>query len=103
MIYRIAFSAIVTIAASSGSGCGNFVEGFSNALFQEMPTLQRTAPSSTDGVDIELPDFDELFGRIQQVSPLARSVITGSTTGDRKGFASCDEECKFLSPGASCR
>lgn len=48
---------------------------FSGALFQQAPTKQRTAPSKKEGVDIELPDFDELFNRISQVSPLARRVI----------------------------
>lgn len=33
------------------------------------------APSKSSGVEIELPDFDELFGRIQSVSPLAKIAI----------------------------
>jgi hypothetical protein len=52
-----------------------FVNAFDGVLFQKIPTLQKTTPSKFDGVDIELPDFDELFGRIQKVSPLARFVI----------------------------
>jgi len=54
---------------------------FSSTLFQELPTLQKTAPSKHNGVDIELPDFDELFDRIQRVSPLARQAIEGSGGG----------------------
>jgi len=67
--------------------------GFSSALFQEAPTMQRTAPSKLEGIDIELPDFDELFGRIKQISPLARQVITGHHNGS-KGFAGIDDSSK---------
>lgn len=71
--------------------------GFNNALFQSAATQQRTAPSKIEGVEIELPDFDELFGRIQQVSPLARIAINNGNTGDKKGFAAVDDTCKSLS------
>jgi hypothetical protein len=40
-----------------------------------------------EGVEIELPDFDELFGRIKQVSPLAKVVIDGNGSGPEGGFA----------------
>ena len=70
------------------------VDAFSSALFQETPALKTTAPSLHDGVDVELPDFDELFNRIQQVSPLARQVINGATPVQR-GFDFIDETCKF--------
>jgi hypothetical protein len=69
--------------------------GFSNSLFQEAPRMQRTAPSKKEGVDIELPDFNELFERIQQVSPLARSVITGDTVNGQRGFKGVDDKSKF--------
>lgn len=68
--------------------------GFSSALFQQAPTMQKTSPSKTVGVDIELPDFDELFDRIQQVSPLARSVIANKNSpplGGPRGFAAVDD------------
>ena len=45
---------------------------FAPSLFQP---AQRTVPTTTGGHDIELPDFDELFGRIKQVSPLAKKVL----------------------------
>jgi hypothetical protein len=51
------------------------VSGFSLPMFTEQTAMQRTTPSKTDGVEIELPDFDELFSRIQEVSPLARLAI----------------------------
>lgn len=47
---------------------------------------KRTVPSKTDGVEIELPNFDELFHRIKLVSPLARLVLEGGTGG----FANAD-------------
>ena len=73
-------------------------DGFSSVLFHDTPTLQRTTPSKSAGVDIELPDFDELFDRIQQVSPLARDVIAraGTASEGGLGFASVDDTCKFL-------
>ena len=70
--------------------CFPCAESFSTALFQSTPTLQQTAPSKTDGIDIEMPDFEELFGRIQQVSPLARQVI--GTTGGGAGFDAIDDK-----------
>ncbi len=57
------------------------VSSFTATMWKEAPAMQRTAPSQVDGVEIELPDFDELFNRIQQVSPLARLAIEGGTGG----------------------
>lgn len=53
------------------------VEGFGSPLFQETATKQKTFQSKNEGVEIELPNFDELFGRIKQVSPLARVAMDG--------------------------
>ena len=69
------------------------MSAFTVPMFQEQITMQRTAPSKTDGVEIELPDFDEFFRRIQQVSPLSRVAISGET--DKGGF-SVSEACKLL-------
>jgi len=61
-------------------------------MFQEIKTMQRTSPSKTEGVEIELPDFDELFGRIQQVSPLARQVMQNNgQTNEERGFDHVDD------------
>lgn len=62
------------------------VLSFTATMWQEAPAVQRTAPSKTEGVEIELPSFDELFNRIQQVSPLSRLAIEGGTGG----FANAD-------------
>jgi hypothetical protein len=67
------------------------VNAFSNALFQEAPTAQQKIPSRTGGVDIELPNFDELFGRIQQVSPLSRLVIDEKNEDESRGFEAIDK------------
>jgi hypothetical protein len=64
---------------------------FSTPIFQETATLQRTAPSKTIGVEIELPDFDEMFRRIQAVSPLARLAVQGGGSGEGGGFAVVDD------------
>mmetsp|Transcript_20799 Transcript_20799/g.23583 ORF Transcript_20799/g.23583 Transcript_20799/m.23583 type:complete len:312 (+) Transcript_20799:259-1194(+) len=60
--------------------------GFTATMWQEAPAMPSFVPSKTEGVEIELPDFDELFNRIQQVSPLARLAIEGGTGG----FENCD-------------
>jgi hypothetical protein len=67
---------------------------FSSALFQEIPALQARTPSQTKGVDIELPDFKELFERIQQVSPLAGLVINGGDVAGARGFAGIQDTGK---------
>ena len=83
-----ALAVLVLVLATATS-----VDAFSSALFQESPALKTTAPSLYDGVDVELPDFDELFNRIQQVSPLARQIIDGAAPGWR-GFGFVDDSCK---------
>lgn len=65
--------------------------GFAGTLFQERATLRQKVPSKSEGVDIELPDFEELFSRMQTVSPLLRNVI------DRKpgGLAAVDDSTQL--------
>lgn len=78
------------------------VSSFSMPMFTEHAALKRTTPSKTDGVEIELPNFDELFSRIKQVSSLAKMVIDSSSTSDStassnvvgQGFSKADAECK---------
>ena len=63
--------------------------GFSSALFQETASRQITAPSREQGVEIELPDFDELFYRIRQTSPLAKLALdqsNGNEIAGKKGL-----------------
>jgi len=64
---------------------------FGTPIFQEAAQLQRTAPSKTVGVEIELPDFDEMFRRITQVSPLAKLAIEGGGTGESGGFSAVED------------
>jgi hypothetical protein len=78
---------LVAVAAS----CAH---AFSSALFQKSPTMQRKAPSKMEGIAFELPDFEELFDRIQQVSPLARSVINGISVNNERGFKGIVDHCK---------
>ncbi|GKY97589.1 hypothetical protein MPSEU_000717300 [Mayamaea pseudoterrestris] len=59
----------------------SYALAFASTLFQERPTLQQKAPSKSDGVDIELPDFEELFSRMEAVSPLLRNVINRKNGG----------------------
>ena len=48
------------------------IDAFAPSLFQQG---QRTVPTQTEGVSLDLPDFDELFDRFKKVSPLARQAI----------------------------
>ena len=47
-------------------------------------------------MEIELPDFDEMFRRIQAVSPLARLAVQGGGSGEGGGFAVVDDNSEFL-------
>jgi len=42
-------------------------------------------------VEIELPDFEEMFSRIQAISPLAKLAIQGGGTGEGGGFGKIDD------------
>jgi len=62
-------------------------------------TDNKKSPFSLDGLNIELPDFGELFERIQEVSPLARQALAweasaGDTT--KKGLAAVDDAADVL-------
>ena len=67
-------SSLLLVVFGAGALASNTCFAFAPSLFQP---AQRTVPTTTGGHDIELPDFDELFGRIQQVSPLAKKVLEG--------------------------
>ena len=54
-----------------------------------------TSPSQTNpfqklGIDVELPNFDELFEKIKEVSPLAKSVLSGNT--DKQSLSAVKQE-----------
>jgi hypothetical protein len=87
------------VLCSTSSSTLVLVSGFTNAIFQESVTAQRTAPSKIEGVEIELPNFDELFERVQQVSPLARVAMEQKQQQtEKRGFeaaAQYDNELKW--------
>jgi len=66
---------------------------FSTALFPEATSAKiQTSPTKGQGQEIELPNFDELFGRIQEVSPLTRLVLQDTSNCDSpRGFAAMDQ------------
>lgn len=73
------------------------IKAFGSPMFQKIKTRQKTSPSKREGVEIELPDFDELFKRIQQVSPLAKQAIQNNDILDgKKGFEEADANCKIV-------
>jgi hypothetical protein len=72
------------------------VQGFVSPVPpQASPQLMNKSSQSksitTESLGIELPDFDQLFNKIKDISPLARSVINGQTHGESKGFAAIDD------------
>ena len=84
-------STIIAIVLSTKAlSSSSLVSAFSMPMFTEQRAMQRTTPSKTDGVEIEIPDFDELFGRIREVSPLAAMAIDGQDGG----FDVADQKCK---------
>lgn len=81
---------IAVVLSVNALSSGSVVSAFSIPMFTEQKAMQRTTPSKTDGVEIEIPNFDEFFGRIREVSPLAAMAIDGQTGG----FDVADEKCK---------
>ena len=82
----------ILLLSSSTRHCN----AFTAPIFQESAALQKTAPSKTAGIEIELPDFDEFFNRIQIVSPLAKLAIEGGGSGEGGGFAKVDDTCEYM-------
>jgi hypothetical protein len=64
--------------------------GFSSTLFQQQLSQQVTAPTVPAGVDIELPDFKELFVRVRGTSPLARVALQGGQLNGKRGLAALE-------------
>lgn len=91
----IAFAYMAAIPFNYSNHVSTFASAFSMPMFTQQRAMQRTTPSKTDGVEIELPDFDELFGRIREVSPLAAMAIDGKDGG----FAVADQMRKYRSVG----
>jgi len=72
---------------------------FAPSVFSAPPSVtqlkQQSNPFHMEGVHIDPPDFDAIFSRIQEVSPLAQSVIEGrnggrgldAVSGDKNGEA----------------
>lgn len=69
---------------------------FSMPMFTEHAALKRTTPSKTEGVEIELPNFDELFSRIKEVSPLAKMVIE---TNNEYNLDACSSDADLIKGG----
>lgn len=79
---------VILLTSSNGTGL-HFVSAFQTPIFEK--SVSKTAPSKSEGVEIQLPNFDELFGRIQKVSPLAKLVIEQCGSGPGGGFAKIDD------------
>lgn len=67
--------------------------GYTPAVVARLPVASsppETNPFKSQGLDIELPDFESLFKQIQEVSPLAKSVIQG--TNHQRGLAAVEKD-----------
>lgn len=82
---------LLSLLLITSTGVSAFSSAFTKPVFQETAALQKLAPSKTEGIEIELPDFDEFFNRVQAVSPLARLAIHGGGAGEGGGFAAVDD------------
>ena len=85
---QVALFLLALVAAQDASIV--LVEGFSSTLFQEQTSHQIRTPAPQPGVEIELPDFNELFSRIQQTSPLAQVAMNGGEINGQRGLAAVD-------------
>ena len=88
--FKMDLPAIATILLAAAT----VVDGFSSPVFQKTHHLRKQMPSKTEGVEIELPNFDELFGRIRAVSPLADKIMSGDHSG--RGLQEIDDTRKLL-------
>jgi hypothetical protein len=69
--------------------------GYSNGISPLAPPLlnrARTNPFKTEGLDVNPMDFDGIFGRIKQVSPLANSVF--NYNNEKRGLKAIDDRGK---------
>lgn len=64
------------------------VSAFKSPFFNMPASIAAKVPTKTEGVEIEMPNFDELFGRIQKLSPLAQLAIESK----EGGFAAVNEK-----------
>jgi hypothetical protein len=67
------------------------VSAFKSPFFTMPASVAAKVPTKTEGIEIEMPNFDELFGRIQKLSPLAQLAIESK----EGGFAVVNEECEY--------
>jgi len=67
------------------------VSAFQSPFFNMPASLAAKVPTKTEGIEIEMPNFDELFGRIQKLSPLAQLAIESK----EGGFAVVNEKCEY--------
>lgn len=67
------------------------VSAFQSPFFNMPASAAAKVPTKTEGVEIEMPNFDELFARIQKLSPLAQLAIESK----EGGFAAVNEKCEY--------
>ena len=68
------------------------VGSFDSPMFPQNDCEQRKCVLSSNGARIIVPDFDVMFSRVAEVSPLARQVLESSPT---QGFDEIEEGACF--------
>jgi len=87
-------------ALSNGLSSTSTVFDMHSSVARSMPTTEQSN-LPRPGVEIEMPDFDELFGRIQQVSPLARAAIEQSGPFEKQELFSADDAFEWTKQEAN--
>ena len=83
MVRSLQTVALVTFLPVSAASAPS-IHPFSRPL--SLTSLSSSATGTFQGLGMEMPDIDGIFEKIQQVSPLARSVIQGNdAAGDSEG------------------
>lgn len=76
MIKRVLYTVLyVTVLCKASFAFTVKSPAYQSPIFPEDETKKHNTPSSVDNINIELPDFCQLYERIRYVSPLAALVL----------------------------
>jgi hypothetical protein len=83
---------LIAIFLALSSTTHGYSHGISSPLAAPPPPLHRfrTNPFKSEGLDVDPMDFDGIFGRIKQVSPLATSVF--NYNNENRGLKAIDDK-----------
>jgi hypothetical protein len=89
------FLSTLAITAVSVQSYAPSVPTTTTAALPQVKKRSRQEPITTESLGIGLPDFDQIFNKIKDISPLARSVMNGQNPfkhgESSRGFAAIDD------------